>query len=294
MTKSPILNDIRIGTEAAKISVKPVQFPMVYVGKNDGERPRFSFANGVEYQVAELGAGYLSERFKQNKYAACTKLYRDELFADLAGLTSQADDQTYQAAFYDDAIVGIMSNYNPVPHVELLDLVESSGLADQIAWWNLHPTGLEIGIRINAVATKSGLMAALRIENGHSGHYALKYGATVRVNDYEWTAPLGGKRRHLSKVQLAVSQLTAAMEQVSDMKMEDRLKVMTISEALAIIVKEVDQTVRQERLLMTVMDTKPTNASELVATLGVYASTVGYSAAVHGLLDPVLEAAAGR
>ena len=128
------------------------------------------------------------------------------------------------AALYEGAIVGLMSNYVPVPHKELLDMIKDAGLADRIIHWNLSVTGLRVDISLRSAVeeTRNKLIAALSIDNGHSGHYALRYRAAVRVDDFEWRLPLSGKRRHLSKVHLAVANFSASLDQVQDLRIEDK------------------------------------------------------------------------
>ena len=289
---TPIIDTIVSAVKAANISTAQVQFPMTYTGKTDDQdRPIFHFANDVDFPMLEIGAGYLHERFKATPYSAFTKLFRDAKFEFMSTYTTQSAD-VMVAALYEGAIVGLMSNYVPVPHKELLDMIKDAGLADRIIHWNLSVTGLRVDISLRSAVeeTRNKLIAALSIDNGHSGHYALRYRAAVRVDDFEWRLPLSGKRRHLSKVHLAVANFSASLDQVQDLRIEDKLKAMTMGEVDAILVGVVT-TVRQERLVIQVRDTKPANASEFVASMGVYASTLGYSSAVHGLLNPILDAA---
>lgn len=275
----------------ADIRTVAVQLPASYSGKQDDkDRPLFTFANGMELPFLEIGAGYLHERLKGIPYATFTKLYRDARYDELAGHTSQLHD-TLVAALYDGAVVGLMSNYVPVSHVDLVQDISEAKLDKHIVRWNLTTTGLRIDLALKSeTKEKSGqLLAALTIDNGHSGHYALRYRATIRVDDFEWQLPLSQRRRHLSKVHLAQQALVEALRTVEDLHIEDRLKAMSIDDVKAIVAAKVDMTVRQERLFLSVMDSKPANASEFVATAGVYASTVGYSSAVHNLLNPILD-----
>lgn len=291
MTPS-VAKQIKQAVADANIKTYAVQLPITYADKvDDAGRPVFVFANGVELPFLEIGAGYLHERLKGVPYATFTKLYRDEKFADLAAHTAQRNDSLV-AATYEGAVVGLMSNYVPVSHTDLVTDIAEAKLDQHIVRWNLTQTGLRMDLALRSeIKEKSGqLLAALTIDNGHSGHYALRYRATIRVDDFEWQLPLSQRRRHLSNVHLAQQALVEALKTVEDLRIEDKLKAMTIDQVKAIVAAKVDMTVRQERLFLSVMDTKPANASEFVATAGIYASTVGYSSAVHKMLNPILDA----
>jgi len=285
------LQNIRDQVNKSKIGVAIVQFPMTFIGKEEGtDLPIFKFGNGVNLPMTELGAGYISERFRQNTYAVCTRLFRDEKFEELAALTGSQynpESKKYVAAFFNGAIVGIMSNYRPVPHGELLDKIQNAGLEDILSGWYLNQQELRVYLRL-ASTKSSGSLVYFRISNGHSGHSALKYYATIKVDNYEWGMPLTIRRRHLSRVNLAMESIKGALAEIQSLKIEDRL-VSTKIKAVRDFFAGREMTVRQEALLLQVLDTKPANASEFVASMGVYASTVGYSSAVHGLLDPLVE-----
>lgn len=284
-----ILSTIREATDKAKIGIAVVQFPMTFTGK-DGDLPVFKFGNGVNLPLTELGAGYISERFRQNTYAACTRLFRDEKYDELAALTGTQYVETskkFIAAYYQGAIVGLMSNYRPVPHSELLDKVQDAGLADILYSWRLDQQELRLYLSLRSKKSW-GSLVHFRISNGHSGHSALKYYATVKVDNYEWGMPLTIKRRHLSRVNLAVESITGALEEIQALKIEDRLSHTSMKVVRDFFTGR-EMTVRQEGLLLQIYDTKPAHAGEFVASMGVYASTVGYSSAVHGLLNPLID-----
>lgn len=289
------VKSIRESVGCAQIDVAQVELPMTYVEENAEGLPVFQFSNGVQFPMRELGAGYLHERFKHVPYADLTRMLRNRRYDELAAITAQSTLKLV-AALYHGAIVGLMSHYVPVPHARLLDIVESANLGDDIRRWHLTETGLRLDIMVRAAGVQpegSGkLLTALSISNGHSGHYALRYRLVVRVDDYEWSIPLTTRRRHLSKVGIALDQIKIAAKDVEDIRMEDRLRATPIDEVKNII-GTISTTVRQERLVMQVLDTNPTNAAEFIASMGVYASTVGYGAAVRGLIDPILNKIAG-
>jgi hypothetical protein len=135
----------------------------------------------------------------------------------------------------------------------------------------------------------------MNVLNGHSGHFSLKYYLTIKAHGYEWKQPTSlRRRRHLSNVGEVVDAIQEAMELAQDVKMDDRLSAMTTDETVNFIRNAVPHmSVRQDRALQAVVDSKPANGLEVVIQLGQYAATPGYNAAITALLDPVMKKAAG-
>lgn len=274
--------------KSLNISYENITFPMYHQ-----EGKVFKFENGKSLEMHQLGAGYLSERVRSTSYSKFTSLYEDEDFSEIQRIVNDAKNlvgKEYVAAMFDNQIVGIMSNYNPVSHVSLIEAIKNAGFADSISHWVSTITHLDIYL-VARSKSNSGLLVYLKIRNGHSGHYALSYRLVLSADGYEFENPAKNfaRRRHLSQVGEVVNSLKEAMEQASVVKIDDELKSMKIDETVDWLRNNINFTVRQENVLDGALADKPANALELIIILGQYSSTSGYMSAVSGLVDPILK-----
>lgn len=295
MSHNPLelIENLKAEVSAAKIQYHQVTFPMTHVG--DGV---FKFANGFEGRFAEIGAGYLSERVPV-AYAWFTAKARKEAWDDIERACKEHGGSlrgSYVAAVYNGHIVGVMSHYNPIPHLELIDSLDKASLLDNLDSYWLNETAMTVDIRVSGPS--DDVLVFLRIINGHSGHQAISYHMVIRADGYEWVDKKidRARRRHLSKVGLLLEALDGALEIITDLKATERLKVMSAKAAIDIMMdKNPELTIRQERLLALLEEMKELEtAMDVVTTLGTYASTVGYRAAVTKLLNPVIDLALGH
>lgn len=264
-----------------------ISFPMKHV--EDGT---FEFANGEILKFSELGAGYLSEKVRTTSYATFTELFREEKYDEIANIVNanlSIFKPVYQVALFDDEIVGIMSNYNPVSHQSLLETIEKAGLSANLTTWSSCQTHMDFYVLVGA-RSRNGLLVYLKIRNGHSGHYALNYNLVLKADGYEWKQPATylKRRRHLSKVQEVVDALKEAMDQCETVKLDDALMAEPVEKTIDWWRSNVTLTVRQEHLIDACKAGKPANTLELIVILGQYASTPGYHNAVSCLIDPLL------
>lgn len=280
-----IIENIAKCLDDVKIEVVPVKFPMMFSGLDDSDIPLFKFANGSTHALSELGAGYLSERFSKFKYAHCTKAWRDEQWQELEDITHSAQtNKIYQAATINNAIVGIMSNYNPVSHEDVLDTIKAAGLDSKIVNWDLNLTGIEIEIEVYHYKSAR---VTLQINNGHSGHYGLKYSLVMRFGSYAWVNTLISQK-HLSNIFIGVNELISVYNDIRFMETEESLKNISMTE-VNLIIEGIQKTSRQQRMLNIVMGTNPKNAFDFIVSMSEYASTVGYASAVNKLLNPIMK-----
>lgn len=273
-----------------------IQFPATPLAGKPGA---YEFANGVIASWTELGLGYMSERVPSVKYAVWTELFRngkwdqvDQLFADHA---TELNGKSFVAAMIDGEIVGVMSHYQPVKHADLLDLFVKENLPQHLRRWDLTQTHLELDLKVADIT--SNLVAVLRVRNGHSGHFALRFTAALVSEGYDWEAGGAmrrGRRRHLSNVSEVIEGLKTAMDDAASILFDQNLRAITFDQALDIITLALPRlTLRQEQLLQQAKSNGASNALELVSFVAPYGATRGWAAAVAGVLDPVVVKAAG-
>lgn len=281
--------------DAMIIEYPSVQFPLELIDATGGI---FQSVNGVTFKLSELGAGYLSERMPGVKYAQLTELWRTGNFAGiLATLDTQGahlNGRNLQVAIVNGEAVGFMSSYNPVPHRQIVQLLQDQGLTGQLINYELNQTHLQVNVKV-ADVTKN-LVAVMRIRNGHSGHYSLRFTAALMAPGYDWEAKgdlRRGRRRHLSHVQALVDQLKTAIDDVAQVLFDQNLKSITFDEAMTIIGnKLVRLNVRQEQVLLNASAAHNVGqcetALDIIETLAPYGQTKGWGASVTTLLDPLV------
>lgn len=292
----PTWEAMKAAVDSHEYAYPVIQFPVIPLAGLPGT---YQFTNGVIASWTELGLGYMSERVPSVKYAVWTSHFRDgnwtaieQLFADHA---ADLNGKNFVAALVDDQIVGIMSSYQPVKHQDLIKLFEKESLPRHIRRWDLTPTHLELDLKVADVA--ANLVAVLRVRNGHSGHFSLRFTAALVAEGYDWEAGGAlrrGRRRHLSNVNEVIESLKTAMDDAASILFDQNLRAITSAEALDIVTNALPRlTLRQEQLLRQAMDAGATNALEIVSHIAPYGNTRGWAAAVAGVLDPIVVKAAG-
>ena len=272
-----------------------VQFPLTHLGTN-----AWSSTNGVTFALGELGAGYLSERIRSTRYSQWTKLWRENDFDGIAvllqGHAGEIDGRMFIAAVVNGQAQSFMTNYQMVAHRQLLDLLKSQGLAPHLLQFQLTPMELILDLKVADLG--GGVIATLRVKNGYTGHYALRFTAALIADGYEWE--LGGqetrgRRRHLSKVSELMEQLKTAVDDVGSILLERNLKELTYHDVITQLNTHFGGkrlTVNQEKLMMAAEDAKCQTALDFISVVAPYGNTKGWAAAVASLLDPVVSFAA--
>lgn len=278
------------------VSYATATFPIKHIG--DGV---FDFG-GFEAPLSRDGAGYIYQKLRPVfKSSAVLGHFDDgdwDWFEEVITRYERKLDGEYTAALFDGEVVGIMKNYNPVNHESLANIVKEAGLENEISYSYFSQRKFSFGISIGSKtsdATESEILVSLHIDNGHSGHHALRYSMLIRVDDYEYNYRLDNiRRRHLSKVHEARESLEGALEEARETKLFDRLEAMTASEAMNIVEANLPErlTIRQEQILEALRkDRTMKTGTDVVSTLTWYTNQKGNKSAVKRLCDPILEKA---
>lgn len=280
--------------QAMVLSYPELHFPLVDAGGGV-----FRDGIGQSFQFSEIGIGYLSERIPAVRYGEWTKQFRAGNWRRLQDLMDTEGKhligKPLVAAVVDNRVAGVLSHYHPVPHQELLALFEAEGLAKYLLGWELTETHLQLDLKVVDVA--SNLIAVLRVRNGHSGHFALRFSAGLVASNYDWEfsgTDRKGRKRHLSNVRTIIEQLKTAVDDAATTLFEENLRAMTYAEVETVLNDHFKRlTLRQEQLLHQAEDAKPDNALDFVNYLAPKASVKGWASAVASILDPVISKAVG-
>lgn len=282
------ISDIRLAVKEAAIGTQLINFPLKSISDDE---PRFETANGEIIVLSALGAGYISEKVKGVSYATCTALWRDKKYEQLAALTSQIPGSApYVAAFYKGEVVGMMTNYCPVSHETILKQIEDANLEGRIVSFSLSSMTMEIGLGFSdAIGTDDYVKFNMRISNGHSGHYALRYYAALQSGAFVWSQPFTeSRRRHLSKVGDVLGRMKETYDAIAAVELDVRLRSIPRDEAFALV--PVTMTVNEEKLMDAVgRDKSIANGLDLVNALVEQSFTRGFKSAVVCLVDTIID-----
>lgn len=289
-------DELSLAVSEINLRYEVVSFPIKHVGGGEFQHSTTSLG-GTFFKFTVDGAGYLSERNTEFKYAQFTALVREERWDELELLANKAILPIKGAgkglifALVDDAVVGILRHYNVVKHEDLIQAVADAHLQHDVIAFALTQQFMSFDILSSVVGDEyESFSVALRILNGHSGHVALRYQLLVKSKGFEYTKPLYGRSRHLSKVQDTVKVLSEALDQVADEKLDVRLRNMSDLALVSLIRTLVPTTTaRQEGLLQLLDHSECETGLDVVILLGQYASTRGYASAVDRMLTPVID-----
>ena len=280
-----------INESTERIAYYQVTFPMQHIGNGV-----FRFANGVELPFDAEGAGYMSERLPQTRYARWTAAWRDEDYAWMAEQTERNIkrlDGEYIAATFDGKIQGVMSNYKPVSHTVILRNIIDTGNQQHVESYYLNDKELGVYIRIMS-ADNEDVVVGLKVLNGHSGHSALRHRMYVRSGAYQASHQIVASRnRHLSTVQDGVEAIENAFEAIEEIRVVDKLDNWEVNSAIDYISRELKNTSarQQELLLIASNDPDVATALDMVAVFGSYAQTRGYKTGASKMIDLLVKKA---
>lgn len=217
-----------------------VQFPLAYVGGG-----MFKFHNcEQQFSIHPHGLNYLIYRLYgyDKKTSYIDKDHARELFEwKMEEFTKyinfcarkmkslhfkEARRKSFVAAINMGALWGLMTDYNAVPHREVLDMVEQAGLADKVVSLagKADPNEMVLLVQNRKELETIGGHYGLAIRNGETGHVALGYEAYVQAHNYLFTWPLRATNRHLSKVHNALDALKEALDECHSIDVVNMLK----------------------------------------------------------------------
>jgi hypothetical protein len=280
----------------------PIEHPTVTLPIKHLGRGNFEFANGVKCRMTVEGAGYFSERIRTVPYAwwtnAARNSYWDQIEKKINANLDKFTRDKYVAAIFDGKLVGIMANYNPIPHAKLLEAIKSAKLDSEVRYGDLSETEMNVVIDIktlNDVEGDEALLVGLRITNGHSGHSALRYNLYLRSGGYDWSdgSFMSGRARHLSKVDALVGEMKTSFDLATEVKLVDRLRAVSASMVWSTLDAALPKkTMRQERMIANLQSMSDVQtALDIVMTLGRQAGVRGNLSAVAGIVDPICKMA---
>lgn len=296
-TEMTTFDEINAAIAEAKIEYRTgIFFPMEFTGFGGN----FKLADGSKIRFDDIGVGYFSERSKlHDKYAWWTKMFDNDDFAGIAEATKEFEGRELTLAIYKGRVVGVLTKYKPFTHATLLETLQAKDLMKIVnkSRWTLDRCSLRVDLQVAPIKSSNGdndWYVGLRISNGHSGHFALRYRVIVYNNEgFEYEGQIKQDRaRHMGeRLDMTIDRLGNAMNDLSELNIETKLREMSIPQCEGILREKVKHmTVRQERVYGLAMNSEPKNALELIMSIGAYASSRGYAGAVAGLTTPLIDA----
>lgn len=253
------------------------------------------FANGIRASVNRIGLQYMAYRFRATGAGVTDfltgKINGSELMAQFNDAWTASDPKKRGkliAAVYQGELVGLMRNYTPVSHEELVNELVSNNIGDQIQWSSVDPFKMHM-IVSTSVAGK--FVAGLRITNGHSGHVSFTYASTFQLGDFEFDIPLSDRVRHLKSVTQSVSNLKLLIEAASELRIDEMLRQTSIHEVQSIVrTMFLTPSKRQTAILENAEIGKDcSNALEYVVALGDRMNNRGYKKAVTSIMSKLID-----
>lgn len=128
--------------------------------------------------------------------------------------------QTYILATYNGYVYGILANYNPKLHAEVLQDIEESGLGNAVARCYVTPKEMHVYLSYHV---KDGFEVGLDVRNGETGFVALSYNLYVyqKKGDYTFATPSYGRRKHLSNLELVDDDLNDLYAELQEIKFHE-------------------------------------------------------------------------
>jgi hypothetical protein len=293
---------------ATHIAYPFLEFPVRHIGGqiiSDGQKHplgTFMSSNGQIFTWHISGVCYVAERNVRYAYSDFSKPFRQGKYDELAALVNQAMDELrgargnrYVGAMYNGQVVGILRQYNPVFHSDLLQLIEDAGLASSVVRGSLDAEKMvvDLDVRVEGrddVIDQDGLHVGIRVVNGHSGHIALHYRLLIKARSFEYTKPLRKRARHMAGVTEIKNALEDALCDVAAMKVDQQLLALDVPECLRLMRSlTVPLSARQESLLHLAEHAELHTALDVVLLFGQYGQTRGQGNAVNGLITPLIE-----
>lgn len=144
-------------------------------------------------------------------------------------------NQTFWIAVNNGVVSGVMANYNPKSNLAVVEEIEAKGLANQIKAYHIKETEMVVYL---GYKSQAGFTVGLAVCNGETGHTALSYRLYVDHDDYTFTAPNYGKRKHLSKLERVEYDLREAYDELSEVKFHDYIMTAEAKEYAKLILDD--------------------------------------------------------
>lgn len=245
--------DIRVLKDHAKrvaCEYTVVSFPLVYapelgVGFTTKNLPIFpmGFSNdGLTYLLYRLGAYVNRDKARE--------LYSTDLGAFVCyinGCRSWQETENFKLGGKDLILVtsrgtveGLLTNYNVVPHLSVLDRIEQSPIKDNITGYSICPKRMVIKFRSKYILDNKAAFG-LAVCNGETGHVALSYNFFVESGSFTFLFPLKDRRRHLSKVGEVNQRLVDVFEAANEVDLDAKLRAASPLEIPANIIAGFDK-----------------------------------------------------
>lgn len=292
-------DNARVLVERYPATYTEVCFPMVF--DSASYRVGFSTPGGGPYYfqngLALDGLTYILYRLEDHvdRDEARDLYLRDRgAFVEYVNIARKIQEQarwreigrTLIAAEIAGSLYGLLTNYNPVSNSEVLDMVESAGLESRLSWYKFEAKEMSLYFRSKAVIDNKAAFG-LAVRNGETGHVTLGYYLYVAYGDYVFTFPYAHKRRHLSRVGEAKSDLQAALESVDLIDMDTYMKNHALSE-----IEKCLSAKKFDKIRLMIAGRRSYPIADFVSYLFQQRSVYGLKTVVSEALDKILGAVA--
>lgn len=259
--------------------------------------------NNAELNFDKLGVCYLHEHIKTIPYADFSDMYYTNDLGRICTAVNAQIKQPLVTAKYDGKIVGVMTEYHPVPHAVILNTVDNYELVNMFTspYINRQVFGFNLALESTSIDDTTGrpsVVVSLRIVNGHSGHVAFKLSPYVSVSNFEWVGSQQQFRsRHFASTDVGAiyDRIRLNLGAVRSMAILSTLSEMTSSFAVSVIhthfAERKLQMTRNQLQILAFVESDPTVSTglDIMTNIGVFSGDKGQGAAVNGLLKPLLD-----
>lgn len=232
------------GEQAARYDL--IKFPMVFdsasnkVGFNSPSGTPVYFeglsGDGMTYILYRLGQ-YVKRHEARDQFAVSRAKFV-ELINFARAIQEQEHwreiDRTLIAATIKGTLYGILTNYNPVSNREVLDMVDDAKLVNRLTWYKLTPKEMSLYLKSKNVLDNHAAFG-MAIRNGETGHVTLGYHLYVSYGDFIFTFPYDNTKRHLSRVNEAKNDMTAALNDIDTIDIDAYLRTHPASEVVGLL-----------------------------------------------------------
>lgn len=261
----------------------------------------YNFKNTLgkhEYTYAEL-----TGKYKNGKYAELTVMLNSIISASnvvhehvpnrFMHNSERVQHVEFTAMMRGNTVLGVMYNYNHVPHIDLLMQIKKRGLSGCVVSAHLSKKQFSIFMKSGYSDTDGGIY--VYIQNGHTGEVALRVSLVFKCSKFIKEIDTGkyAHARHLSRVPEVLDLAEEALKNLEENEFEEYLRSLPARDvqqrALNIALTNVFTDKQQEKLEDAIKGVTGENGISVIFKLAEYTAKNGYKGISNRLLDKLFD-----
>lgn len=240
LTPNEVWSGITSEVSSQEVEYHQVKFPLMFNG-NDFSMETDK-GNLVNFKMNNEGARHFAHSLRLYPHVTRGLITKHEepneftfkVNQGAAEILVDEGKEWFTLSVVNGVAYGLLHNYNPVDHTDLLNTVDSEGLSGKISYAILNHRMLELFF--SGKTTTEGEYG-LVIRNGVTGTVSLEYGSYYRVKDdnnesrYIYYFNDNKKVLHLSTVAEWNSRFEVALNELMATRVESYLQGLTVAES---------------------------------------------------------------